>query len=65
MFDIFSRFSKHMLFLFVKCLLVTRRMFLCESCTLGTLVYDGQFSSVTIYKVSKCMMPSVLNICSD
>ncbi len=65
MFDIFSRFSKHMLFLFVKCLLATRRMFLCESCTLGTLVYDGQFSSVTIYKVGKCMMPSVLKICSD
>ncbi len=65
MFDIFSRFSKHMLFLFVKCFLATRRMFLCESCTLSTLVYDDQFSSVTIYKVGKCMMPSVLKICSD
>ncbi len=28
-------------------------------------VYDAQFSFVTIYKVSKCMMPSVLKICSD
>ncbi len=29
------------------------------------LVYDAQFSFVTIYKVGKCMMPSVLQICSD
>ncbi len=28
-------------------------------------VYDAQFSFVTIYKVGKCMMPSVLKICSD
>ncbi len=29
------------------------------------VVYDAQFSFVTIYKVGKCMMPSVLKICSD
>ncbi len=29
------------------------------------MVYDAQFSFVTIYKVGKCMMPSVLKICSD
>ncbi len=29
------------------------------------IVYDAQFSFVTIYKVGKCMMPSVLQICSD
>ncbi len=29
------------------------------------VVYDTQFSFVTIYKVGKCMMPSVLKICSD
>ncbi len=29
------------------------------------LDYDAQFSFVTIYKVSKFMMPSVLKICSD
>ncbi len=28
-------------------------------------VYDAQLSFVTIYKVGKCMMPSVLKICSD
>ncbi len=32
---------------------------------LGHVVYDAQFSFVTIYKVGKCMMPSVLKICSD
>ncbi len=32
---------------------------------LGRVVYDAQFSFVTIYKVGKCMMPSVLKICSD
>ncbi len=26
---------------------------------------NAQFSFVTIYKVGKCMMPSVLKICSD
>ncbi len=31
---------------------------------LSRLVYDGQFSFVTIYKVVKCMMPGVLKICS-
>ncbi len=29
------------------------------------VVYDAQFSFVTIYKVGKCMMPSALQICSD
>ncbi len=29
------------------------------------VVYDAQFFFVTIYKVGKCMMPSVLKICSD
>ncbi len=29
------------------------------------LVYDAQFSFVTIYNVGKCMIPSVLQICSD
>ncbi len=29
------------------------------------VVYDAQFSFVTIYKVGKCMIPSVLKICSD
>ncbi len=29
------------------------------------IVYDGQFSFVTIYKVGKYMMPCVLKICSD
>ncbi len=29
------------------------------------VLYDAQFSFVTIYKVGKCMMPSVLKICSD
>ncbi len=29
------------------------------------VVCDAQFSFVTIYKVRKCMMPSVLKICSD
>ncbi len=29
------------------------------------VVYDTQFSFVTIYKVGRCMMPSVLKICSD
>ncbi len=29
------------------------------------VVYDSQFSFVTIYKVGKCMMPAVLKICSD
>ncbi len=29
------------------------------------VVYDAQFYFVTIYKVCKCMMPSVLKICSD
>ncbi len=29
------------------------------------VVYDAQFSFVTIYKVGKCMMPSVLKIWSD
>ncbi len=29
------------------------------------VVYDAQFSFVTIYKVGKCMMPSVLKICLD
>ncbi len=29
---------------------------------LSCLVYDGKFSSVTIYKVGKCMMPNVLKI---
>ncbi len=29
------------------------------------VVYDAQFSFVTIYKVGKCMMPSALKICSD
>ncbi len=28
-------------------------------------MYDAQFSFVTIYIVGKCMMPSVLQICSD
>ncbi len=28
-------------------------------------MYDAQFSFVTIYKVCKCMMTSVLKICSD
>ncbi len=28
-------------------------------------VYDAQFSFVTIYKVDKCMMTSVLKTCSD
>ncbi len=28
-------------------------------------MYDVQFSFVTIYKVGKCMMPSVSKICSD
>ncbi len=32
---------------------------------LGRVVYDAQFSFVTIYKVGKCMMPGVLKICSD
>ncbi len=32
---------------------------------LGHVVYDAQFSFVTIYKVGKCMIPSVLKICSD
>ncbi len=32
---------------------------------LSHVVYDGQFSFVTICKVGKCMMPSVLKICSD
>ncbi len=32
---------------------------------LGRVVYDAQFSFVTIYKVGKCMIPSVLKICSD
>ncbi len=29
------------------------------------VVYDIQFSFVTIYKVGKCTMPGVLKICSD
>ncbi len=29
------------------------------------VMYDAQFSFVNIYKVSKCMMPNVLKICSD
>ncbi len=29
------------------------------------VVYDAQFFFVTIYKVDKCMMPIVLQICSD
>ncbi len=29
------------------------------------IVYNAQFSFVTIYKVGKCVMPSVLKICSD
>ncbi len=29
------------------------------------VLYDAQFFFVTIYKVGKCMMPSVLKICSD
>ncbi len=29
------------------------------------VVYDAQFSFVIIYKVGKCMMHSVLKICSD
>ncbi len=32
---------------------------------LGRVVYDAQFSFVTIYKVGKWMRPSVLKICSD
>ncbi len=32
---------------------------------LSHVVYDAQFFFVTIYKVGKCMMPSVLKICSD
>ncbi len=32
---------------------------------LDRVVYDAQISFVTIYKVRKCMMPSVLKICSD
>ncbi len=32
---------------------------------LGRVVYNAQFSFVTIYKVGKCMMPGVLKICSD
>ncbi len=28
------------------------------------VVYDAQFSFVTIHNVGKCMMPSVLQICS-
>ncbi len=31
----------------------------------SSVVYDAQFSFVNIYKVGKCMMPSVLKICSD
>lgn len=33
-----------------------------QSCS---VLYDGQFSFLTIYNVSKCMMLSVLKICSD
>ncbi len=29
------------------------------------VVYDAQFSFVIIYKVGKCMITSVLKICSD
>ncbi len=29
------------------------------------VAYDAQFPFVTIYKVGKCMKPSVLKICSD
>ncbi len=29
------------------------------------VVYDAQFTFVTIYKVGERMMPSVLKICSD
>ncbi len=60
----FKLILEHMLFVFVKCLLAQGACF-CESCTLSRLVYNGQFSSVTIYKVNKCMMSSVLKICSD
>ncbi len=28
-------------------------------------MHDAQFSFVTIYKVGKCIMPSVLKTCSD
>ncbi len=31
----------------------------------GALVNNAQFFSVTIYKVGKCVMPSVFKICSD
>ncbi len=31
---------------------------------LSRLVYDGQFSFVTIYRVVKCMMSGVLKKCS-
>ncbi len=57
-------------------LLATMRTFLREFVVIGTTlksgsvwssntVYDAQFFFVTIYKVGKCMMPSVLQICSD
>ncbi len=68
-------FRTHM-FSFVMCLLATRCTFLHEFVVIGTTlksgsvwssdtVYDAQFSFVTIYKVGKCVMPSVLKICSD
>ncbi len=63
------------MFSFVMRLQATRRTFLHEFVVIGTtsksgmilgrVVYDAQFFFVTIYKVGKCMMPSVLKICSN
>ncbi len=71
----FQPILEHM-FSFVMRLLATRRTFLHGFVVIGTTfksgsvifsraVYDAQFSFVTIYKVGKCMMPSVLKICSE
>ncbi len=71
----FQLILEHM-FSFVMRLLATRRTFLHGFVVIGTTfksgsvifsraVYDAQFSFVTIYKVGKCMMPSVLKICSE
>ncbi len=63
------------MFSFVMRHLEPRCTFLREFIVIGTtlksdmilnhVVYDAQFSLVTIYKVGKWMMSSVLKICSD
>ncbi len=71
---IFSADFKIRMFSFVMRFLATRCTFPREFIAIGTnlklccvwssiVVYDDRFSFVTIYKVDKCMMPSVLKTC--